>query len=469
MNSGQDYSTDPLASLTPSDTDAGLLRTPVDLRFVPLVHAGRASRLMVYAGAGISMGAGLPSGAALAAEIHARLLSLGLDVASVSQWDLLAVADKAAQEPGGEEALRTTALNAFPFTTAPPSSAHRALALLLLEGAIQFLTTNWDTCVERAATPERVDAVVTDADRLQIRAESVLKVHGSAEQPATLLITTADLASPPIWSDTAIAAGLSTASVVFLGIGDIAPYVKERLFSIVSRLATNADVTVATPDIVSQWEDSGWAKVLPALGENRKWALTAEQFGERLLIAWMREALSSMASTVRSMGMPHLEAAFGELILHLGEHRAERVLRWLRRSHLAVRPGNTVAHDGHTAEALIALAALASGRDVVIGREGPVRVGDDHLELLIAPSMTTGLTAARESYRRAEEYRRDGVIGPAVRLKVVCAGHMGALVPQASNRLPSNLVDAAEVGDIVSGGDIQMLAAHEIIERGGAQ
>jgi hypothetical protein len=110
---------------------------------VALAQRARSGRLVVYAGAGLSFAepAGLPSGAEVARRIHARLKDAFPVLAGVQEDDLVAIADAIAGLPGGEEALRLTAVEVAEFTTATPTYGHATLALMLLEGVLDVLTT----------------------------------------------------------------------------------------------------------------------------------------------------------------------------------------------------------------------------------------------------------------------------------------------------------------------------------------
>ena len=77
-------------------------------------------------------------------------------------WDLLAIADAVAALPDGEDALRQTSAKSANFKSAKPGYAHRVLAHLMLEGAIDILTTNWDNCIERGSGEERLPTVTND-------------------------------------------------------------------------------------------------------------------------------------------------------------------------------------------------------------------------------------------------------------------------------------------------------------------
>lgn len=338
--------------------------------------------------------------------------------------------------------MQAVAGSAFPFTTAIPSAAHRALALLLLEGALQLMTTNWDTCIERAAAPERISTVVTAADRIQVQADSLLKVHGCADRQETLRVTTAQLDQPPLWAATSIAAGLSHATVVFLGIGDIAPYVQRSLHQIVAELGPADHVAVVTPSIEKQWAESRWAGLLPDLPLDRRWGLTGAEFCQGLLAAWVNAALNQVHANASSLAIPRLPAAFARLHAALRLHDADRVLSWLRRSHYAPRPGNSVAHAGRTSEVLLALALhteAAALADVPV--LGPAHQSPGLVDLLIAGDHTSGVAAADEAIHRAGQYRQSGFLGPADSLTVICAGHMGPLQATATSALPADVVD----------------------------
>jgi hypothetical protein len=353
---------------------------------------------------------------------------------------------------------------AFPFRTAPPTASHRALALLLLEGALQLLTTNWDTCIERAAAPERINTIVTAAERLHVHADSLLKVHGCAERQDSLLVTTAQLDTPPVWTATAIAAGLAQATVVFLGIGDIASYVQRGLNQIVAELGPMDHVAVVSPSIETRWDASNWASLLPSLTEDRRWSFTGAEFAHGLLAAWVNAALSQVRASAATMAIPALPAAFDRLHATLRSHDADRVLSWLRRSHFAPVPGTSVARAGRTEEILLALALHTEASPLAeVPVQGPVRVPSGPLDLLIAGDHTSGVAAADEAIRRADQYRQSGLLGPAERLTVICAGHMGPLQATATSALPSDVIDNAD-DSIVAGAAVELVATPAIFE-----
>jgi hypothetical protein len=166
-----------------------------------LALRARAGRLVIYVGAGVSAAepAALPVGPALAERasewLEGRLAGLG----SYDDKNLMDLADTVEQQPGGRELLQEALIELAEFGEADVNYAHRALALLMTEGAVHVLTTNWDDCIERGApVGTRLQVIVNDGDFASIRGPAVLKVHGCASRRGSLLVSTTDLARPPL-------------------------------------------------------------------------------------------------------------------------------------------------------------------------------------------------------------------------------------------------------------------------------
>lgn len=266
-----------------------------------------------------------------------------------------------------------------------------------------------------------------------------------------------------MWAQTGIAAGLAQATVVFLGIGDIPPYVQRSLTQIVNELGPADHVAVVTPSIEKEWDESKWAIMLPGLPPDRRWGLTGADFCQGLLAAWVNAALSQVHATAASLAIPRLPAAFGKLHATLRNHDADRVLSWLRRSYHRPRPGSSVARCGRTSELLLALALhteLAALAEVPV--QGPARPPGGPVDLFIAGGHTSGVAAADEAIRRAVRYRQLGLLGPAEKLIVICGGHMGPLQATATSVLPADVVDEDD-SSIVTGAAVELLATHTIL------
>jgi hypothetical protein len=174
------------------------LAAPPGTLAAELANRALEGRLTIYAGAGLSAATPteLPGAARLAKRV-ADAVGDVVDLGEVDPWDLLAVADAVASKPRGIHLLRDTILRVADFLGAPSSYGHRVIALLICEGAVTALETNYDDCIERAAQPERLPVVRTAAELLHGPGTALLKAHGCATLPPTMLITTKDLASVP--------------------------------------------------------------------------------------------------------------------------------------------------------------------------------------------------------------------------------------------------------------------------------
>lgn len=322
---------------------------------VALAEHGRAGRLVIYSGAGLSRAepAGLPTGAEVAQRLYHRLRDAFPAIDGVDEGSLTAVADAVAVLDHGDEALRFTAVQVAEFTTATPTYGHRVLALLLLEGIVDALTTNWDDCVERGGGFERVSSVVTEHDLLHVAPKSVLKIHGCATQPSSLLVTSADLHSPPTWVVDQTRARLGTSVVVFVGIGDVAGYVQERLKEAISDVGNVGNIRVVSPDIGEGWVGSQWAALVPGLTAERRFAETADAFLEKLGAAYVHITLAAVSAGLQDEAA--LATAFDAASSGLRQHDALTVLEWARHAGVVARAGAPVLSTEAMAEALVAV------------------------------------------------------------------------------------------------------------------
>jgi len=216
--------------------------------------------LVICAGAGVSKGdpARLPLGRELAEIVHASLRDrLGADaLAAADPTELLSVADTVATMPGGAALLQTALLEAANYTSADPNYGHVALALMLLEGAAEVIVTNYDDCIERGGGRYgRLQAIISDVDRAEVQGPAVLKVHGCATRSGTLLASTAQLEEPPTWVFHHFGERLGTAWVVFVGLGDVAAYVRIRIEQLLERIGNAERIWVAATRLSDTWRE----------------------------------------------------------------------------------------------------------------------------------------------------------------------------------------------------------------------
>ena len=127
--------------------------------------------------------------------------------------------------------VREKAANAARFKEVRANDAHRAIALLLREGAAFSLTVNWDCGVENAGAQLgfAIERVVCQRDVRDVSEPRQVKLHGCATRPPALLITRAEIDAPPNWVRTHAANALQSATVLFLGLGTVGAYVSEGL------------------------------------------------------------------------------------------------------------------------------------------------------------------------------------------------------------------------------------------------
>lgn len=409
--------------------------------------AGRAvsaDKLVIYVGAGISLSqpTNLPTGAKLAAAIHTQLKGAFPALANVDSWDLVAIADAVAALQGGEEALRQTSVRSANFKTAKPGYAHKVLAHLMIEGAVEVLTTNWDNCIERGAGEERLSTVTTVHDLAGVTPPWVLKVHGCASRPDSLLLTSGHLDSPPTWVQEQTRARLGSSVVVFLGIGDVAGYVKRRIKEAIQEIGSVESIRVVAPDIETNWEDSQWKTVAPDLHGDHKIPATADRFMEQLASAYVIGRLGEHSVTLSSDEAlaAHLETAKGGLL----DSDALTVLQWARAVDINPRVGESVLKSSELGKVLIALGHLA-GDSARLNHNHVFESAKGPIELLIATQTVSPRRLVDAAENRLQDHVSRGEPPPLF----VVAGGVGPIPKPVS--LPHSILGETDDSDIVDG------------------
>lgn len=415
---------------------------------VTLAHIARGGRLAVYTGAGLSRGEPtcIPSGAEVATRCHARLSELlGADSLMGSDpTNLTSVADAVAAMEDGHALIRRAAVGVAAFTTANPNFGHEVLALLLLEGVVSVCTTNWDDCIERAGGVERVLAVITDQDRQEIHTPALLKVHGCATRPDTVLVTSEDLANPPAWVRDEVSARVADSHVVFVGIGDVADYVRSRVEEAAGSVGTGA-VYVVSPTVGENWAESQWAQVLPDLPDERRLSVTADAFLDALAAAYVRLVLREIAEALE--GEAETLEAFDRVRSAFDLVTSVSALRWLRACGVPKRPGDSVLRQQSFVTALVALGML--GVDGVEVRPlGRAMCGGKEYEVLVAVGNVTVSICRREAAARLTRYRSQGM-DPLTAPDFIVAGAHGE--PTGTEGLKQSVLVDSDPSDLVSG------------------
>lgn len=423
---------------SPSPTAGGAAPYAVDL-----VERGRAGRLVIYAGAGLSRAepAGIPPGNDVASRIVARLSPAFPILESVNATDLPAVADAIAGLEGGESASRQAIVAVAEFTKATPNYAHRLLAVLMLEGVLEILTTNWDNCIERGGADERPSAVVTSHDLSNIIPPSVLKIHGCATQPQSLLVTSSHLASPPQWVIDETRHRLGAATVAFVGIGDIAGYVRARLTEAISDVGDVENIRVVSPGIVNGWTSSQWAELTPGLGETQRIAATADEFVEQLGRAYVLGVFGDIALEFNDN--PSFSAAIATAQASITAHDALKILLWARGAAVVPQAGVKVFDSESMTLLLCALGALMPDGFAIDG-SGIVRTAESCIQVLVSSGRVSATRIQREAQNRHSAARNEGREMP----RFLVAGGIGWGL---GGTLPPDILDSGHGDDVLDG------------------
>jgi hypothetical protein len=186
------------------------LTEPVEPAVATLAARAVEGRLVICGGAGLSHAdpSELPLGRQLANLVFDALAARlgGGAMTAADRDELLSVADTVEQEQGGDDLLQTTLAGAADYTTAEPNYGHEMLAILILEGAVECIVTNYDDCIERGCPLcGRLQAIISNADRATVTGAAVLKAQwlcDEARKPLGFYLSTsrpADVGAPSSW------------------------------------------------------------------------------------------------------------------------------------------------------------------------------------------------------------------------------------------------------------------------------
>lgn len=445
------------------------LDSEVDAAVVSLVDIAVKETLVICAGAGISGGAGLPDGKELARRLHARFSGQVSGYSCDEPESLLTVAEAAATVRGGLEAVQRIVLQVAPFASATPQPAHLMLGLLVAEGTVRLLLTNWDDCVERSwRQREHLAAARNAAEAEALRGQVILKMHGCCTQVQTILITPSQLESPGLWAQTRFEAELANSTMVFVGVGDIAGYAQKRITQL-AELVEHARVRVVSPNIDRSWEDSAWKDVLPDLPTERRLPRTAEEFFDELAREWVMTLVRSVCNEAPDTLAPWMNRTRAAFV----KFTATEALIWLRNAAAGWDVGESVVHHAAAATALEAIAILASqqamgsalvttpgdglaenvGTAIRFVRNPAVLIDDQRVEVLLCkPRLVSSAVEALALERARTVAVR---LGPQREVTVLCSA--------ASMRGPArDHLDAADVVDPDAAIDDQIDGARQV-------
>lgn len=159
---------------------------PLDLAARRLAERVRRGELALFLGAGVSVPAGLPSWGELLAKLRSRAELVDMDPAELDQLspldqaELIQLVDKKFQKRVAKAARKHRT----------PSLGHTLLAGL---GCAEVVTTNYDSLYEEAvAASGCAVATVLPWDSAVGADRWVLKLHGDASKPSSIVLTRGD-------------------------------------------------------------------------------------------------------------------------------------------------------------------------------------------------------------------------------------------------------------------------------------
>jgi hypothetical protein len=446
-------------------------------------------RLTLYAGAGLSAAppTSLP-GAARLARLVANALEGQIPLDGVKCDDLIAVADTVAAHPHGADLLRRTILGVADLLGAPINYAHEVLGLLLCEGVATIFETNYDDCIERGAQPERPTVVLTATELLDSTGRALLKVHGCATQPRTMLVTQADLDDAPRWAQTRVAAQLGTDRMAFIGIGSPADYVRQNIIAVLEDVGVGHLVLV--DPLLATWDDdppSEWRELLPDLEEEQRDPRSAEEFCDALLRAYLHHPRLKARQAVGGMPAEHPQRVGVESFVGAIERRdAVWILRWLRGASFKLATGEPVAVSAQAVTGFLSVGALVgdaepqclapqgwlfvsvpspelggsspaskevepiespAAPELISEQPPPATTADLELAepvpvmLLLVHGVTFGALAEDEARQRVIRARQDGVVQAGELVVVVAVRHVGRMTTEVSVAPGDRLAD----------------------------
>jgi hypothetical protein len=406
-------------------------------------------RLSICVGAGLSKAepTGLPLGSELAAGLLETLAALTNAVLPCNPESLLGVAD--GYEPLiGLGAIQGAALKQADFLGAKPTFAHRAIAELTRETELVLLSLNWDTCIERSSeglTP-RVDAI-SDIQGLQdYQGPAILKIHGCATRPASLVITSEQLSKPAFWVNHAVGGQLAANTLVFVGMSDVPDYARPHVKEVVAAVGNANRLFVAAPGIVPKWKTSGWAELIPDLPQQNRLDTTADAFADALLRSYINLALAAMRASASAISL-NLRNRLDELLAWMLEADAVQIGRWLRRLATVWPRPLPYLSSSQLAQNLLALAMEGLRPTEAFASESEVMKMGARTVLSIVSNGRPASLVAVDAARRLELLRNQGVVTGLV--EVMSSGHMG---PLPSLRLVGDLAGGAKPASILDAG-----------------
>jgi hypothetical protein len=229
--------------------------------------------------------------------------------------------------------------------------------------------------------------------------------------------------------------------VVFVGIGDVADYVRKRLEEAIADIGNVDNIRVVSPSINQLWTDSKWAELVPTLDPEHRLEEAADAFLDKLGAAYVLVALADVSTGFQEE--PALAEPFDAACSGLKKHDALTVLSWARRAGVIAEAGSSVLASPTMATALTALGKLV-GVDFRIERDSIIAASGGPLEILVAIG-----TQPASRLRREAEIRLEHHLGNGVEPRFVVAGGIGW--PAEGQEPRDDIMGAGVITDVLDG------------------
>lgn len=433
------------------------LSVPTDTRAQSIALHVLDRSLAIVIGAGLSEASPtcLPLAPELAQTLKSslQLTALADRVAHANGDDLLDVVDKSIVTGNDLSIVQRKIVDLFPqLKTAPPNYGHKAIALLMAEGVL-VLSTNWDTCIERAGHTVYVEITACRThEEFQGAAASVRlpKLHGCAQLDSSLFVSSRRIEEAPWWCSHQIGAALENGFVTFLGIGSLAPYIKNTVLKIWAK-TNGKSACVVAPTLSGDWDE-----IFP--NDESRCLMSAQEFLDDVLRAITMDSLSkvlTLADKKRNespVAGIDIESAAHSVVGFLSESSADIVWLWARRG-LVPQGYGAVAIVPLFQKCIMALALISTVSRLleVISRGSVVSIRSEHfiVELALARQLTWSDELSKSKRDSLLSDKRANLFPHSDDFLVLSYNHLG---PLPSAVMPRDLVDNRK--GIIYGPDI---------------
>jgi len=375
-------------------------------------------------------------------------------VRPVDDDNLLAMADAVeTQLPEAFPAFIRTILETADFRVAIPNYAHLAITLLMAETNAPVLSTNWDTCIERAS-PTTASFIVACTCRDHIlnagNSTLLLKLHGCANDEGSICVSSRQITEETWWATSQVGAAIETGFVAFLGIGSVAPYIKTSVEKILGMSKQLSNVLIIDPVLSEEWNH------LLTNPEKHNIAISSEEFLDNILRTLTLSQLSranALAREVAEGSNPGIdvEAATLSVIDFFRKYPAHFMWLWVRRGFFTTGPNQSIM-DPTFKQFVLGLALINSvspfSHFVTVGDTAYIRSEQFVIELAWARDPVSAKTLYRKKLNSLGSDKKRNVLPQDKPFVVVAHGAVGGL---PSSIMKESIVDERHLDDIIDG------------------